>query len=152
MASRLIKPNVGSTGHRRIVPMIGIDFIAGDLKKKGKINERYGNKPASMGGRTRKWSFVNFLLVSSNAPLPPATTSQQTGRLNFANATRSSAATLDNLTQRAKIIADFKNGKVCQGVDPTIYATINGWVSAVRYAQIMAGVEITPTYTDWNFE
>lgn len=151
-----MKPNVGSTGIRRIVPMIGIDFIAGDLKKKGRVVKRgdenpYGFKPASMGGRTRKWSFVNFIAINSNVYDAEATTAQVEQRSNFATATRSANATLNNLSTAALVFLDWKEGTMRAGINPNKYATVRGWVAAVRNAQIQQGTTITPTTDTWTF-
>lgn len=156
MPRQFILPNVGSTGIRRIVPMVGIDFIAGDLKKKGPTVSRgstkpYGLKPANMGGRTRKWSFVNFLQVNTNQFEDNPSNAQMEARSNFANATRSANATCENLTSLAKVIMDFKDGTARQGVDPNKYATHRGWVAAVRSAQIAAGQTIEPTTDTWTW-
>lgn len=151
-----MKPNVGSTGIRRIVPMIGIDFIAGDLKKKGQVIKRgtanpYGFKPASIGGRTRKWSFVNFIAISSNVYDAVPTTAQLDQRENFAIAVKSANATINNLSSAAQVVLDFKNGVVRVGINPNNYATQRGWVAAVRQAQIEQGTTITPTTDTWTF-
>lgn len=157
MARVFNKPNVGSTGRRRIVPMMGIDFIAGDIERKGRParsgegqDKPYGIKGPSIGGRTRKWSFINFLQVNSNAARSTAVTqSESEQRLNFANAVRSANATVQNLTAKAQITADFINATVRVGVNPNNYATERGWVAAVRFAQIKAGQTITPTTDTW---
>lgn len=156
MARQFVLPNVGSTGIRRIVPMIGIDFIAGDLKKKGQTVARgtskpYGIKPANIGGRTRKWSFINFMQVNTNQFQDNPSSAQSTARENFATATRSANATLENLSVVPSIIVDFKEGTPRQGVDPNKYATHRGWVAAVRSAQIAAGQSITPTTNTWTW-
>ena len=156
MARQFILPNVGSTGIRRIVPMVGIDFIAGDLKKKGQTVSRgsakpYGIMPANMGGRTRKWSFVNFLQVNTSQFQDNPSNDQLTARENFATATRSANATLDNLAVVPLILVDFKEGTARQGVDPNKYATHRGWVAAVRSAQIAAGQSITPSTNTWTW-
>jgi hypothetical protein len=156
MARQFILPNVGSTGIRRIVPMVGIDFIAGDLKKKGKTVSRgtdkpYGLMPANMGGRTRKWSFVNFLQVNTSQISDNPSNAQMDAREHFATATRSANATCLNLSSAALVLMDFKNGTIRQGVDPNKYATHRGWVAAVRSAQIAAGQSITPTTDTWSW-
>lgn len=164
MARTFVKPNVGSTGIRRIVPIVGIDFIAGQLEKKGgPIAERgtveypYGKKSASIGGRTRNWSFVNFLNVRTNFGSTAATADQISHRANFATATNSQRATMQNLTSRTKIQMDFTGHgsgsyapvQVRAGVDANDYATVRGWVTAVRLAQIAAGETITDTTDTW---
>lgn len=156
MARSFMKPNVGSTGIRRIVPMIGIDFIAGDLKKKGRVVKRgddnpYGFKPASIGGRTRKWSFVNFIAISSNVYDADPTNAQLNQRENFTIAVQSANATIQDLSSVAQVTLDWKEGTVRVGINPNNYATIRGWVAAVRQAQIEAGTTITPTTSTWIF-
>lgn len=164
MARTFIKPNVGSTGIRRIVPIVGIDFIAGQLEKKGgpiasrgTVEYPYGKKSASIGGRTRNWSFVNFLNVRTSFGQGGASASQQSQRANFATATNSQRATMQNLTSVSKIIADFTGRsdsayvpvQVRAGVDANDYATVRGWVTAVRLAQIDQGEPITDTTDTW---
>lgn len=159
MARNFVKPNVGSTGRRRIVPMMGIDFIAGDIERKGRParsgfteSKPYGVKGPSLGGRTRKWSFINFLQVNTNAARSTAVTEgEMTQRENFSNAVRSASATIQNLTASAAVQGDFIGGVVRQGVNPNNYATARGWVAAVRFAQIKAGQTITPTTDTWTW-
>lgn len=149
----------GARGRRRLVPMMGIDFIAGNIESKKTPIKRGGNYPygvrgASIGGRTRRWSDINFLQVNeagaNRAPLVASSETLQR-RLNFKNATLSANATVINLSVLTLVQMDFLNGVVRQNVDPKQYATIRGWVTAVRMAQIVAGVDVTPTYTDWSW-
>lgn len=157
MARNFVKPNVGSSGRRRIVPIMGIDFIAGDIERKGRParsgatdTKPYGVKGPSIGGRTRSWSFINFLQVNTNAERSTSvTTEEQTQRENFSNAVRSANATINNLAVAASIVRDFSAGTIYLNVNPNAYATLRGWVSAVRFAQIKAGQTITPTTDTW---
>lgn len=147
------RANVGATGRRRIVPMMGIDFIAGDIARRGEPVPRYGVKPASLGGRTRTYSTINFLTVkpSDLKRRTPATPEERQQRINFSNAVKSSAATLKDITVLTRIGLDWNGSVVRQGVNPDNYATVRGWVTAVRLAQIADGQTITPTTTDWTW-
>lgn len=136
MARNFIYPNTGARGVRRIVPMMGIDYIAGQIEKKGTPNERYGKKPASMGGRTRRWSFVNFLNIDGNAGRStPVTAAEQIQQQKFSTATASMRATFLNLSVLTQVQNDFYVlGTTYFGVNPSDYATIRGWVMAIRYS------------------
>lgn len=151
MARTFTKPNVGTSGRRRIVPMMGIDFIAGNIEnKKGPVRNEYGVKPASMGGRTRSWSFINFLQVNPSGKRTVNYDEEATRlRAQFSTAVKSSRATTMDLTVLPRVQADFKNAIVYGGIDPNNYATLRGWISSIRYAQISAGVAVTDTYTVW---
>lgn len=157
MARTFTKPNTGSIGRRRIVPMMGIDFIAGQIELKGKVVSRdgvkvYGTKPPSMGGRTRNWSFINFLHIDRNAERTSVPSQAEVdNRSAFSNATQSANATMQNLGVVAAVQADFKAGTSRQGVDPNNYATLRGWIAAVRMAQQAAGTSITPTTNTWSW-
>ena len=153
-------PNVGASGRRRIVPMMGIDFIAGDIDTKAEpIRERtttggtvkypYGKKGVCFGGRTRFWSRINFMSVSTNSRNAFVTANQITARTNFTNGTGSSRATLEDLTVLTRVQQDWIADTNYLGVIPHNYATIRGWVTAVRMAQIAEGVQVTPEYTTW---
>ena len=159
MAREFTRPNVGASGRRRLVPMMGIDFIAGNIEtKKGPISGRqtgdasdpYGVKPASIGGRTRLWSFINFLQVNpANRPKTQPDQDAMQRRLNFSTARKSALATLRNLSVLTQVMLDFGNGVTRQSVSPNDYATVPGWVMAVRMAQIAAGQTITPETNTW---
>ena len=64
MARIFQNASVGASGRRRIVPMMGIDYIAGNIERKKSKHGPYGARYASIGGRTRKWSTINFLQVN----------------------------------------------------------------------------------------
>lgn len=161
MARSFVMPNVGARGRRRIVPMMGIDFIAGQIERKGApINQRqgpgespikpYGQKPPSIGGRTRSWSFINFLNVDANMGRSTnVTQAELASRENFRISTLSALATYKNLSIQAQVTTDFRNGVVYGGVRSNDYATPRGWVTAIRREQINMGVQVTPTYTVW---
>lgn len=151
MATTLSKPNVGATGRRRIVPMMGIDFIAGNIEnKKGPVRDAYGVKPASMGGRTRRWSFINFLQCNpSGRQTAEPTEDQQLLRNSFTLAVKSANATAKDLTVLPRAQTDYTNGVKYQGINPYDYATFRGWLMVIRRAQISAGVPISENYTTW---
>lgn len=144
--------SVGASGRRRIVPMMGIDFIAGNIESKQEIIPRYGGRTPSIGGRTRKWSNINFMQVNSSIRRSvPLTQNQMRWHESFKTATNSQRATMDNLAVRVAIQNDWINKAVRAEVPSSQYATIRGWVTAVRIAQIQAGVPITDTTNTWEF-
>lgn len=151
MAREFSKPNVGATGRRRIVPMMGIDFIAGNIEnKKGPVRDAYGVKPASMGGRTRKWSFINFLQCNpSGKNIREYTLEEQQMQERFRVSTLSAIATAKDLTVLPRAQADYTNGVVYNYINPNNYATFRGWLTAIRHSQASLGIDITPTYTTW---
>lgn len=150
MARNFIKPNVGAKGRRRIVPMMGIDFIAGQIERKGTPDDKYGKKPASLGGRTRYWSFVNFLHVDSNMGRQTALSAGEiTARENFKIAVKSARATSRDISVLSDAQYDFVSGVKYGNEDPSNYATFRGWLSAIRLEQIKNGVTITETTTTW---
>lgn len=149
MARDFTSPNTGAIGRRRIVPMMGVDFIAGQIEiKSGPLRNRttnagitktpYGVKPASIGGRTRSWSFINFLNVNSNKGWgnPKSASSEQLNQRSIFTASTSSAIkTVKNLMVLTQVIDDWANNTPRLGVYPNNYATLRGWVCAVRVAQ-----------------
>lgn len=160
MARTFTKPNVGASGRRRIVPMMGIDFIAGQIERKGSpIASRgsnikpYGQKPPSIGGRTRSWSFVNFLNVDANMGRSTEVSAEELQiRGNFRIGVLSANTTLKDLAILAQVQADFVNNTIYNrdsALAPSNYATVRGWLTAIRLAQLGAGVPITTTYTTW---
>lgn len=152
MPRQFVMPNVGARGRRRIVPMMGIDYIAGQIERKGSPiasrgdnSKPYGQKPPSIGGRTRVWSFINFLNVDSNMGRSTEVTSVEVAtRTTFANAVKSMNATFRDLTKVGLINVDFKNGTIYGNLNPNNYATPRGWVMAIRFTM---GAE--PTDTSW---
>lgn len=157
MASNWQKANVGVTGRRRLVPMMGIDFIAGNIERKqpeygagGKKAGR-GGRPACIGGRTRSWTNVNFFQITPSGPRrntpPKASEIQQ--RLRFATATQSAAATVINPGALSALMADWRAGSTRYNIDSKRYPTMRGWVTAVRLNQIADGVDIQPTTDTW---
>lgn len=154
------RKNVGATGKRRIVPIVGIDLIAGNLAPKRDLIFRgtdgdtavYGARPASIGGRTRRWSTINFMQVNpSNVKIDQPTAADIQRRQNFNISIKSMGATLKNLQVLTTVQSDYAYRVVRQGVDPYEYATLRGWVMAVRYAQLRDGQEITATTDTWTF-
>lgn len=158
MARQFSNANVGTTGRRRIVPMMGIDFIAGDIKRKvpeygagakDHPYNSYGTPPASMGGRTRKWSTINFLQVNKGYTGRAAKPSEIAWRQNFATASKSAAATVKNPAALNALMTDWRNGATYLGQFSNRFATMRGWVTAVRMAQIGSGIDIQPTTNTW---
>lgn len=145
------KTNTGAIGRRRIVPMLGIDFIAGQIARKYKPNPRYGQKPASIGGRTRKWSTINFMQLQIKGRTAMYSAADLERQANFTIASQSATNTLKTLPVFQSVLTDFLTNKTRQGVPASAYATARGWCMAVRYAQILAGAEITPETTDWTW-
>lgn len=161
MARSFVMPNVGARGRRRIVPMMGIDFIAGQIERKGSpvakrslsgdvVFKPYGQKPPSIGGRTRAWSFINFLNVDANmGRSTDVSQAELQARENFRICTLSALATVQSLQVLAQVNADFADGKIYGGVSANDYATPRGWVMALRKAALDEGIAITPEYTVW---
>lgn len=146
---------VGTTGRRRLVPMLGIDFIAGQIARKRQPlpsrSDAYGLNPASIGGRTRKWSTINFLNLQTKNRYTNFSSSQLDNMDHFTTASKSADRTVKNPAVITAIQIDWKNATVRQGVNPNDYATARGWVFAVRMAQIADGVQITPTTDTWTW-
>lgn len=160
MARQFSNANVGASGRRRIVPMMGIDFIAGDIKRTApeygaggtgnRTRTTYGVSPANIGGRTRKWSNINFFQVNpAGRRITDFNQSQRTAQLWLATASQSSAATLMNPAVLATLQADWRYGTTYLGRNSNQYATMRGWVTAVRFAQLNAGIDIQPTTNTW---
>lgn len=146
---------VGATGRRRIVPMLGIDFIAGDIKRKDAYEgNRYGGIKPNIGGRTRSWSNINFLQVNANPnsihEVPPSA-SQMSQHTRFRNCRLSALATSMDLMVLTQVQQDWGNNVTRAGKSPDNYATFMGWLMAVRMSQAASGVNVTPTYTDWTW-
>lgn len=159
MAEKWSNANVGSSGRRRIVPMMGIDFIAGNIERKqpeygaggSQSLGRYGRRPACIGGRTRKWSNINFVQVTPSGPRRNTQykTSEILWQTNFRIACQSAAVTINSPGAMAALQADWRAGTVRYNIDSKRYATKRGWVTAVRIAQINNGEQITPTTDTW---
>lgn len=158
MARQFSNANVGTSGRRRIVPMMGIDFIAGDIKRKvpefgagakDHPYNSYGIPPANMGGRTRKWSTINFLQVNKGYTGRQAKPSEIAQRQIFATASKSAVATTQNPAVLNALMTDWRNGATYLGQFSNRFATMRGWVTAVRMAQIGSGIDIQPTTNTW---
>lgn len=159
MARQFANANVGASGRRRIVPMMGIDFIAGDIKRKdpeygagGLKNRggayRYGVPPANIGGRTRKWTNVNFFQVNKagrNYRVPKAT--ETAWREHFSNCAKSTIATIQNPANISRLQTEWRAGTTYYNYNSNQFATMRGWVMAIRIAQ---GPDVvTPTLNTW---
>ena len=143
--------SVGASGTRRLVPMMGIDYIAGNIERKKSQHGPYGARYASIGGRTRKWSTINFMQVNpaGRHRSTQVKASEITQRNNFKIACQSAAATVSNPAATSSLQQTWRMGTVIKGKDPNNYATIRGWVTAVRWEQIANGEEITPQTNTW---
>lgn len=143
--------SVGASGRRRLVPMMGIDYIAGNIEQKKSKHGPYGARVASMGGRTRKWSTINFLQVNPagrhRSTAVKASEIQQ--RQDFKTACQSAVATVQSAAAASALQQTWREGTVIKGKDPNNYATVRGWVTAVRWVQIGNGEAITPTTDTW---
>lgn len=156
MARNFANANVGASGRRRIVPMMGIDFIAGDIKRKDpeygagglKNGYRYGVPPANIGGRTRKWTNVNFFQVNKAGRTYRAPkTTEIAARLHFSNCAKSTIATIQNPANIARLQTEWRAGTTYFNYNSNRFATMRGWVMAIRYAQ---GPDVvTPTLDTW---
>lgn len=149
------KAGTGAIGRRRIVPMLGIDFIAGQIKRKRKLTnvalQRYGFNQPSMGGRTRSWSTINFLNIEVPGFNRNKTSDELARQEQFRIAVKSAQATIMSPSSLQPIQIDIANNTPRMGKYYSDYATLRGWVMAVRWAQISAGQEITETTTAWTF-
>lgn len=157
MASNWQKANVGASGRRRLIPMMGIDFIAGNIERKqpeygaGGKKGGYGGRPACIGGRTRSWTNINFFQVTPSGARrsTPTKASEIQQRLHFATATQSAAATVKNPSALSALMADWRIGSTRYRIDSKKYPTMRGWVTAVRLSQIADDVDIKPTTDTW---
>ena len=143
--------SVGASGRRRLVPMMGIDYIAGNIEQKKSKHGPYGARTASMGGRTRKWSTINFLQINpaGRHRSSAVTAAEIQRRLDFATACQSAAATVQSAAAASALQQTWRAGTVIKGKDPNNYATVRGWVTAVRLFQIENGETITPQTDTW---
>lgn len=151
MARDFQKASVGASGTRRLVPMMGIDFIAGNIELKQGKHGPYGARPASIGGRTRQWSNINFVQVNraGRGRSTQVKASEIQARQEFATAVKSSAATVANVSVLNALMLDWRNGATYLSQDSNTFATMRGWVTAVRWAQIQNGIQITETTNTW---
>lgn len=149
------KAGTGAVGRRRLVPMLGIDYIAGQIKRKRKLSnealKRYGFNPASIGGRTRSWSTINFLNVEIPGFNRAQTATQLDIQEKFTIAVKSARATRMNPASLQKIFVDIQNNTPRMGKAYTNYATLLGWLTAIRFEQLTAGQEITETTVSWDW-
>lgn len=159
MARQFTNANVGTSGRRRIVPMMGIDFIAGNIERKqpeygaggSQSGSKYGRRPACIGGRTRKWSNINFVQVTPSGLRrnTPYKISEIQWQQNFGIACKSAAATVQNPAVLNVLMTEWRNGATYLGQFSNRFATMRGWVTAVRMAQIGMGIDIKPTTDTW---
>lgn len=143
--------SVGASGTRRIVPIMGIDFIAGNIELKKAKHGPYGARTASIGGRTRHWSTINFVQVNrAGRGRTTAITAAEINRQQmFSTACKSAVATLMNAQVISVLNTQWMNGTVVYNTDPNKYATKRGWVTAIRFKQLENGESITPTTDTW---
>lgn len=148
------KPNwskqaVGTTGVRRIVPMLGLDYIAGQITIKKKPYS--GGKKASMGGRTRFWSTTNFLNVSSGRYEVSQDPIHVQVRQRFRDTSTFSHKTYINPTTLNALVTDYRAGNISHGIDPAdclnLYQYL--WRAAYAYA---AGGGTLPDVATWPLQ
>lgn len=117
-----------------------------------------------MGGAVRKVRVndqlinVNYFWMRKNARNTPLSTREHEIRQNFTICRASANATYHNLANLTKIQADFygqtlANGYVGKrtrvGKWAGEYTTIDGWIFAIRMAQIAQGEKITAETDTW---
>lgn len=116
------KPNwskqaVGASGVRRIVPMLGVDYIAGQITIKKKPYT--GGKKASIGGRTRFWSTTNFLNVASGqGRTTPLTAAELSRQQAFGDTSKFAHKTYVNPQTLQSLMTSYATGVISHGVDP----------------------------------
>lgn len=145
--------NVGATGSRRIVPMTGVGFIAGQIQSK-KLPYS-GKRPASMGGRTRFWSTINFLSVNLSPGRHTPWTVEELSRMAcFGAVSHNVAAMFKNPAQLQKIQTSYSNSYNLPSAYEGIYAAdclnIRSWAWQVIYARSGGSAEDVPT--TWPFD
>ena len=141
------KQTVGNTGVRRIVPMLGVSYIAGQITIKKKPYS--GNKSASMGGRTRYWSTTNFLNISSGRGRTTPYTSEEIDRIERFSATSTfSSLTIRNPQTLNALQTDFKAGNVAHGIDPADCLYLYQYLWRAAYAYAAAGGTL-PQVATW---
>lgn len=147
-----VKPNwskqaVGASGVRRIVPMLGVDYIAGQIQIKKKPYS--GTKKASMGGRTRFWSTTNFLNISSGAQrMTPLSASELVQREQFGNSSKYASDVTKTPTTLQLVLTDFSNGTPRNGIDPADCLNLYQFVWRATYAY-QAGGGTLPQQPTW---
>lgn len=103
---------------------------------------------------------INTFYFRKNGRQTPPSSSEIFHREDFAICQASALATLQNLGVYDQILADFRNQSLSEsitpvpiraGVNSADYATMRGWVFAVRMAQKAQGTSITPTTDTWTF-
>lgn len=103
---------------------------------------------------------INTFYFRKNGRSTPPTPNELFQYGNFSICQASALATLQNLSVYDQIQADFRNQSLSDsitpvpiraGVNSADYATMRGWVFAVRMAQMTQGTTITPTTDTWTF-
>lgn len=141
------KQAVGATGVRRIVPMLGVDYIAGQIQIKKKPYT--GSKKASMGGRTRYWSTINFLSVASGQGRSSAYTAEEIARQERFGLTSQTASTyMKNLQVLQPMMTDFSNDVSYYDVKPSDQLNLHYYCWKVIHNFLKEGGTLpqTPTW------
>ena len=147
-----VKPNwskqaVGDSGVRRIVPMLGVDYIAGQIKIKKKPYS--GKNKASMGGRTRYWSTINFLNISSGAGrTSPYTAAELARQDQFGNSSTYASLICKTPQTLNSIMTDMSNGTPRNGIDPADCLNLFqfAWRAAYSYQENGGTLPQQPTW------
>lgn len=159
---------LSNIGYMPVVESISRKFAL-RKEKVGDVLYRNGKKKVKMsngfmGGAVRKVRVndqlinVNYFWMRKNARTSPLSDLERTNRQNFTISRASAYATYHNLANLTKIQADFygttlANGYVGvrtrAGIWAGDYTTIEGWIFAIRIAQIRQGEKITAETDTW---
>lgn len=132
------KQPVGDSGVRRIVPMLGVDYIAGQIQLKGKPYS--GGKKASIGGRTRFWSTTNFMSISSGLRRQtPYTASELERQDKFKLVSQTTSLYNKTLPVVQAVTTDLTNNTAREGIYPAEAVSRYNWMWRVIYAFIDGG-------------
>lgn len=138
---------VGTIGRRRIVPVVGVNYIAGQLAFKNKPYK--SNKTASIGGRTRYWSSINFLSIATGLGRTTDFTAEELNRIEmFTKAAQYTALVMHNVTSLQAIQTDISNDTPREGKYRTDFISIGNWVTSVAY-NAQANGKTLPTTPTW---
>lgn len=148
------KPNwsrqdVGTSGRRRIVPVLGVGYIAGQIAIKNKPYT--GEKKASIGGRTRYWSSVNFLNVSTGRYIDDPNAQQIAQRERFGDTSTFTKKTMMNPQTLNAAMTDFKAGNIAHGIDPADCLNLRYYVWQAAYS-FAAGGGTLPDVATWPLQ
>lgn len=146
-------PNVGATGRRRIVPMTGVGFIAGQIQSK--TIPYTGKRPASMGGRTRYWSTINFLNINLQPGRHTPWTASELARQDyFKVVSQRVAAMYKNPADVQKMLTSYQNSLTLPSAYEGVYAAdclnVYSWAWQVIYAR--AGGDTSQVPEHWPYD